>query len=82
MAQVQPPSFISDTKSYSEYKADLKRWSRLVSSTLDKKLQAEMVIYHLDGHPSRVKEKIVTHIAEADLQSEDGIKNLLTFLNN
>ena len=37
---LQPPSFIGDTKSYAEYKEDLKRWSKLTS--VDKKLQAEI----------------------------------------
>ena len=81
MARVQPPSFVSELKSYSEYKADLQRWSRLVTTSLDKKLQAEMVIYHLDGHPSGIKDKIVTQIPEDQLQSEDGIKYLIAFLD-
>ena len=43
MATEPPPSFVSDTKSYAEYKADLEMWSRITS--LDKKVQAEMVVY-------------------------------------
>ena len=79
---LQPPSFISDTKTFSEYKTDLEIWSRLVSTSLDKKLQAEMVVYHLDGHPSRIKEKILTQIGDK-LQGDgtvDGITVLLNFL--
>ena len=53
-----PPSFVSDSKSYAEYKADLEMWSRITS--LDPKVQAEMVVYRLEGDPSRIKEKIVT----------------------
>lgn len=80
MAQtIQPPSFVSDLKTYAEYKEDLKRWSRLTS--LDKKLQAEMVIYHLDNHPSRIKEKIVSEVAADKLQSADCITHLITFLD-
>ena len=80
MAQnIQPPSFISETKTYAEYKQDLKRWSRI--STLDKKLQAEIVIYYLDGHPSRIKEKIVTKIGDDLIGKEDGIDLLLKFLD-
>ena len=59
---IEPPSFISDTKNYTEYKADLLMWSRI--SSLDKKVQAEMVVYRLDGHPSHIKEKIMTQIGE------------------
>ena len=55
---LEPPSFVSEKKSFGEYKKDLLRWSRLTS--LDKKVQAEMVVYRLEGHPSRIKEKITT----------------------
>ena len=46
---LEPPSFVSEKKSFGEYKKDLLRWSRLTS--LDKKVQAEMVVYRLEGHP-------------------------------
>ena len=75
---LQPPSFVSDLKTYAEYKEDLKRWSRL--TTLDKKLQAEMVVYHLDGHPSRIKEKITTQIGDK-LQGDDTVDGITTLLN-
>ena len=81
MAQsIEPPSFISDTKTYTEYKEDLKRWSRITS--LDNKLQAEMVVHRLDGHPSRIKEKIVTKIGSSLEGNADGIKELITFLDS
>ena len=54
-SNIEPPSFVSNTKTYAEYKEDLRRWSRL--TTLEKKYQADMVIYRLDGHPSGAKEK-------------------------
>ena len=54
-AKYEPPSFVSNTKSYATYKADLKRWSRITG--IDKKLQAEVVVYSLDGHKSGIKEK-------------------------
>ena len=76
---IKPPSFVSSTKTYAEYKEDLKRWSRLTS--LDKKHQADMVVYHLDGHPSGVKEKIVTQISEKIAEKEDGIEQLIKFLD-
>ena len=43
MNVLEPPTFISDDKPFEVYKMDLERWSRLTS--LDKKLQAEMVVY-------------------------------------
>ena len=39
---IEPPAFISDQKSYAEYKKDLKRWSRICG--VEKKLQAEIVV--------------------------------------
>ena len=65
---VEPPAFISENRSYAEYKADLKMWSRI--TTLDKKVQAEMVVYRLTGHSSRIKEKIMTQIGK-ELENND-----------
>ena len=59
---LEPPSFVSDSKRFSEYKKDLLRWSRLTS--VKEELQAEMVVYRLEGHPSNIKEKIVTQIGD------------------
>ncbi len=73
------PAFVSDTKSYAEYKADLEMWSQI--NSLDKKLQAETVVYRLEGDPSRIKEKIVTQIGDKLKDNADGIKELLTFLD-
>ena len=81
MAQsIEPPSFVSETKTYTEYKADLLRWSRI--SSLDPKLQAEMVVHRLDGHPSRIKDKIVTKIGSKLEGNASGIKELTTFLDS
>ena len=75
---LEPPSFVSEKKSFGEYKKDLLRWSRLTS--LDKKVQAEMVVYRLEGHPSRIKEKITTQLGDQLENNEDGIAKLLEFL--
>ena len=75
---LEPPSFVSEKKSFGEYKKDLLRWSRLTS--LDKKVQAEMVVYSLEGHPSRIKEKITTQLSDELENNEDGIAKLLEFL--
>ena len=76
---LEPPSFISETKSYPEYKADLQMWSRICS--LDPKVKAEMVVYRFEGHESRIKEKIMTQLGDKLVNNEDGIKDLLTFLD-
>ena len=75
---LEPPSFVSEKKSFGEYKKDLLRWSRLTS--LDRKVQAEMVVYRLEGHPSRIKEKITTQLGDELEDNEDGIAKLLEFL--
>ena len=74
-----PPTFVSETKSYAEYKADLEMWSRITS--LEPKLQAETVVYRLEGDPSRIKEKIVTQIGDKLKGNAEGIKELLAFLD-
>ena len=40
-----------------------------------------MVVHRLDGHPSRIKEKIVTKIGDKLKDNPNGIKELLTFLD-
>ena len=80
-AFIEPPDFISDEKSYAEYKADLSIWSRIVETSLEKKLQAEFVVYRLEGHPSRIKEKIMTQIGDSLKDNADGINELIKFLD-
>ena len=75
----EPPAFISKTKTYSTYKADLRRWSRITS--VEKKLQAEVVVYNLEGHSSGIKEKIEVKIGTELENNEDGIERLLKFLD-
>ena len=53
---IEPPAFISETRNYAEYRANLKLWSRL--TTLAPTVQAEMVVYRLTGHSSGIKEKV------------------------
>ena len=76
---IEPPAFVSDTKTYAEYKQDLEMWSRITG--LDAKIQAEMVVYRLEGHPSRIKEKIMTQIGDKIKDNAEGIKELLKFLD-
>ena len=78
-AKYEPPSFVSNTKSYATYKADLKRWSRITG--IDKKLQAEVVFYSLDGHKSGIIEKIEVAIGDKLVDNEDGINELIVFLD-
>ena len=76
---IEPPSFVSDNKSYETYKQDLKMWSRI--TTLKKSVQAEMVVYKLDGHPSGIKDKIMTQLGDKLEDNEKGIDILIKFLD-
>ena len=76
---VGPPAFINDNKSYAEYKKDLLRWSRICG--IDKKLQADHVVLSFDQHPSRIKEKVDTQIGDKLIDNEQGLKELITFLD-
>ena len=78
MSILEPPTFISENKPFEVYKKDLKRWSRLTS--LDAKLQAEMVVYKLENHPSRIQEKITTQMGDKLIDNEKGIDLLIEFL--
>ena len=51
-------------------------------TTVSKELQAELVVYRLEGHPSNIKEKIVTQIGDDLENNADGINKLLTFLES
>ena len=69
----EPPSFISETKSFETYSRDLKRWALLTS--VKKEMQALVVLHCLDG----IKEKVDAQIDETKLQSDEGIETLLQF---
>ena len=75
----EPPAFVSETKSYERYKDDLYMWARITS--VPKKNQAEVVVYSLQGHSSGIKEKIVLNIGEKIKENDDGIKELVAFLD-
>ena len=74
---LEPPSFISETKSFETYKKDLTRWAMLTSVAAEK--QALMVLHCLDGDPSGIKDKVDEAVEEEKLNCSDGIKNLLEF---
>ena len=75
----EPPAFVSETKSYDEYKSDLYMWSRI--TPIPKKNQAEVVVYNLEGDRFRIKEKVVLNIGDKIKDSEDGIEELVKFLD-
>ena len=74
---IEPPGFISESKSFETYQKDLERWALLTS--VEEEKQALMVLHYLDGHKSGIKEKVDAQIEEKDLQKKDGIQTLLKF---
>ena len=76
---LEPPSFVSDEKTYAQYKADLQMWSRI--SGIEKKAQAETVVYRLEGDSSRIKDKVMTQIGDKITNNENGITVLLEFFD-
>ena len=54
-------------------------WSRITS--VEKKLQAEVVVYSLDGHSSSIMEKIQVGIGSKLEDNEEGIDELIRFLD-
>ena len=53
---IEPPVFGNQAKLYAAYKKDLRMWSEITN--IERKLQAEVVVYSLDGHSLGIKEKI------------------------
>ena len=78
-AKIAPPEFIDNPSEYAEYKRKLERWSRLTKT--DKKLQAETVVYHLEGHPSGIQSKIDTALGNQIVDADDGMTKLIAYLD-
>ena len=76
----QPPKFIEDASRYPEYRRKLLRWSRITK--VDKKQQAEVVLYHLEGHVSGIQEKIDTALGDEIVDKEDGLTKLINYLDS
>ena len=74
-----PPDFFDEVHEYAEYRRKLLRWSRI--SKVEKKKQAEVVVYSLEGHPSGIQEKIDAAISDEIEDKEDGMDKLIAFLH-
>ena len=44
--------------------------------------QAEVVVYNLEGHSSGIKEKIIIKLGDKLANNKEGIKDLVTYLDN
>ena len=74
-----PPKFIDSASGYSEYKRKLERWSRITKT--EKKKQAEVILYNLEGHPSGIQEKIDTALGDEIVDKEDGLEKVIKYLD-
>jgi len=75
----EPQKFIDDASGYPDYKKKLNRWSRITKT--DPKQQAEVVLYHLEGHPSGIQEKIDTALGNKIVDADDGLAQVIKFLD-
>ena len=79
-SRYEPAKFIDNASEYPEYKKKLERWSRITK--VEKKLQADVILYHLEGHPSRIQEKIETALGSEIVDQEDGVDKLMKYLDS
>ena len=77
--RLNPPEFCADASGYAEYKKRLLRWSRI--TTISKRQQAEVVLYHLEDHPSGIQEKIDTALSDKIQDKENGLSELIKYLD-
>ena len=78
-SKLDPPEFFSDQSGYAEYKKKLQRWARITK--VDKEQQAEVVVYHLESHPSGIQEKIDTALGDEIQDKEDGLEKIIKYLD-
>ena len=79
-SKINPPDFIDDASGYPEYKKKLLRWSRITKVPANK--QAETVLYHLEGHPSGIQEKLDTALGTEVEDKDDGLTKVIKFLDD
>ena len=78
-SKYDPPQFMDDNSGYPEYRKKLMRWSRITKVKPEK--MAEVVLYHLEGHPSGIQTKIDTALGDAVEDKVDGLEKLIAFLD-
>ena len=74
-----PPKFIDSPSEYPEYKRKLERWARITK--VEAKKQAEVVLYHLEDHPSDIQSKIDVALGDNIVDKDDGMKQLIKYLD-
>ena len=79
--KLEPPSFVSDKKSYEAYKRELKVWS--IATGVSKDKQALVVALSLpEDHESNIKQKVFAEIETEKLNSDDGMDTMIKFFDD
>ena len=77
---LQPPSYVSETKTYEEYKRELNGWALVTN--VEKSKQAIVVALSIpDDAEGNIKQKIFAELTNEELNVDDGMKKLLDFLD-
>jgi hypothetical protein len=74
-----PPKFIDSPAEYPEYKRKLERWARITK--VESKKQAEVVLYHLENHPSDIQSKIDVALGDPIIDKDDGMTKIIKYLD-
>ena len=79
-SKLEPPTFVSEKKSYESYRRQLTTWMR--ASAVEANTQALVVALSLpDDDDSNIKEKVFSELDTEDLNAADGMKILLDFFD-
>ena len=78
-SKIDPPKFINDASEYPEYRRMLLRWSRITKVKPEQ--QAEVVLYHLQGHSSGIQSKIDTALGDAVENEVDGLTKVIEYMD-
>ena len=77
---LQPPSFVSETKTYEQYKRELNGWALVTS--VEKTKQAIVVALSIpDEAEGNIKTKIFAEMDTDQLNADGGMKSLTEFLD-
>lgn len=76
--KVPPPVFSEDCL-YSDWKTDVDLWSRMILDSQLNKKQKSIALYQ--SLPKTVRKTVLTKVTIANIDHEDGIKNILTAMD-
>lgn len=78
-----PPSFVSDSKTYAQWVAELTVWRQLTD--LEKSKQALAIVLLLPEHDAtcniNIREKVFEEMTLETMNADDGVDELIKFLD-